>query len=152
PTRHTAPPTPRRDHRFVKRLQPRSLRSVAGVLQHFDTVAKRVDQIIVKAVAVRVELARQADELSPFGLAVLLEPVGKYQSRQVIVRVGRNCRDELCFRRHRRPPATPNDRAYAMISLIGLPKSMSRRLWPGTSSLRGSRPSCCRTVAWMSVT
>src|SRR5262249_34870397 len=139
-------------HRFVERISPLLVCPRAGPPQHFDTVAKRVDQIIVKAVAVRVELTRQADELSPFGLAVLLEPVGKYQSRQVIVRVGRNCRDDLCFRRNRRPPATPNDRAYAMISLIGLPKSMSRRLWPGTSSLRGSRPSCCRTVAWMSVT
>jgi hypothetical protein len=42
--------------------------------------------------------------------------------------------------------------AYAMISRIGLPKSISSRLCPGTSIRCGSRPSWCSTVAWMSVT
>ena len=41
---------------------------------------------------------------------------------------------------------------YTMISSIGLPWSMSRRLRPGISSFRESRPSCFRIVAWMSVT
>ena len=41
---------------------------------------------------------------------------------------------------------------YTIISLIGRPKSMSSRLRPGTSSLRGSRPSKCSTVACASVT
>ena len=40
----------------------------------------------------------------------------------------------------------------AMMSSIGCPWSISRRLRPGTSSLRESRPSCLRIVAWMSVT
>src|SRR5262245_52897936 len=38
------------------------------------------------------------------------------------------------------------------ISLMTEPWSISRRLWPGTSSLCGSRPNWCSTVAWMSVT
>ena len=42
--------------------------------------------------------------------------------------------------------------AQAMISLMGWPKSISRRLCPGTSMACGSRPSWLRMVAWASVT
>ncbi len=45
----------------------------------------------------------------------------------------------------------PGDR-QAMTASMGLPWSISRRLRPGISSRRESRPSWRRIVAWMSVT
>src|SRR5439155_13903132 len=56
-----------------------------------------------------------------------------------VVEVDIGCKNE-------RPPR------QAMISRIGLPWSISRRLRPGISSFRESRPSWRRMVAWMSVT
>ncbi len=45
----------------------------------------------------------------------------------------------------------PNTRVYARISEITRPWSISRRLRPGTSKRRLSRPNRCSTVAWRSV-
>lgn len=45
-----------------------------------------------------------------------------------------------------------NSTRYAMIARIGVPWSMSRRLRPGTSSFRESKPNSVISVAWTSVT